>query len=249
MDTRPEPPYLGQLRRVVPSAAFLVGPLNENFDKQLLTGVDLLVISPGLSSGVLAVIHARAQGIPVVGEIELFAWGLDSLGVRHRTRVIAITGTNGKTTTTALTGHLCRAAGRTTGVAGNISPAALAALMACQDDGRLPDVWVLELSSFQLETLDSLNADVGDGAEYQRRSPRSLHRPRRLCRGQGAHVRGRRRAGAEPRRPAGPAHGPCRPALDHLRPRRAGRRCRFRTARESRRALGGARRPVSAAGE
>jgi len=160
MDTRPEPPYLGQLRRVVPSAAFLVGPLNENFDKQLLTGVNLLVISPGLSSGVLAVIHARAEGIPVVGEIELFAWGLDSLGVRHRTRVIAITGTNGKTTTTALTGHLCRAAGRTTGVAGNISPAALAALMACQDDGRLPDVWVLELSSFQLETLDSLNADV-----------------------------------------------------------------------------------------
>jgi UDP-N-acetylmuramoylalanine--D-glutamate ligase len=160
MDTRPEPPYLGQLRRVVPSAAFLVGPLNENFDKQLLTGVNLLVISPGLSSGVLAVIHARTEGIPVVGEIELFAWGLDSLGVRHRTRVIAITGTNGKTTTTALTGHLCRAAGRTTGVAGNISPAALAALMACQDDGRLPDVWVLELSSFQLETLDSLNADV-----------------------------------------------------------------------------------------
>jgi UDP-N-acetylmuramoylalanine--D-glutamate ligase len=160
MDTRTEPPYLGELRRAVPSAGFVAGPLNENFDKQLLSAVDLLVISPGLSSGVLAVIHARAQGIPVVGEIELFAWGLDSLGVRHRTRLIAITGTNGKTTTTALTGHLCRAAGRTTGVAGNISPAALAALMACQDEGRLPDVWVLELSSFQLETLDSLNADA-----------------------------------------------------------------------------------------
>jgi UDP-N-acetylmuramoylalanine--D-glutamate ligase len=160
MDTRAEPPYLDELRRAVPSAGFVVGPLNENFDKQLLAAVDLLVISPGLSSGVLAVIHARAQGIPVVGEIELFGWGLDSLGVRHRTRVIAITGTNGKTTTTALTGHLCRVAGRTTGVAGNISPAALTALMACQDEVRLPEVWVLELSSFQLETLDSLNADA-----------------------------------------------------------------------------------------
>jgi len=74
--------------------------------------------------------------------------------------VIAITGTNGKTTTTALTGHLCRAAGRVTGVAGNISPAALTALMACQDEGRLPQIWVLELSSFQLETLESLNAEA-----------------------------------------------------------------------------------------
>jgi UDP-N-acetylmuramoylalanine--D-glutamate ligase len=160
MDTRAEPPYLGELRSAVPRAEFVCGPLNENFDKQLLAGVDLLVISPGLSSGLMAVIHARAQGIAVVGEIELFAWGLETLGVRRHTRVIAITGTNGKTTTTALTGHLCRAAGRVTGVAGNISPAALTALMACQDEERLPDVWVLELSSFQLEALDSLRTDA-----------------------------------------------------------------------------------------
>ncbi len=160
MDTRAEPPYLGELRRAVPLAEFVHGPMNENFDKNRLTGIDLLVISPGLSSGLMAAIHARAQGIPVLGEIELFAWGLETSGVRRRTRVIAITGTNGKTTTTALVGHLCRAAGRVTGVAGNISPAALTALMACQDEGRLPDVWALELSSFQLETLESLNADA-----------------------------------------------------------------------------------------
>jgi UDP-N-acetylmuramoylalanine--D-glutamate ligase len=71
--------------------------------------------------------------------------------------VLAITGTNGKTTTTALTGHLLRATGKTVGVAGNISPAALTALMDAQDAGALPQVWVLELSSFQLETTETLN--------------------------------------------------------------------------------------------
>jgi UDP-N-acetylmuramoylalanine--D-glutamate ligase len=160
LDTRSEPPYLAELRRAAPSVEFVSGPANEGFDKYLLAGVDLLVLSPGLSAGLMAVLHARAQGIPVVGEIELFAWGLEHLGVRGRSKVIAITGTNGKTTTTALTGHLCRGAGRLAEVAGNISPAALTALMTCQDEGRLPEIWVLELSSFQLETLESLNADA-----------------------------------------------------------------------------------------
>ena len=156
-DTRAAPPFLGELRRRVATADFRSGDFAKTGDKSLLDGIDLLVLSPGLSPGMLLVIHARAAGIPVVGEIELFAWALDALGVRGQTQVIAITGTNGKTTTTALTGHLCRAAGRRTGVAGNISPAALTALMACQDEGKLPEIWVLELSSFQLETLASLN--------------------------------------------------------------------------------------------
>jgi UDP-N-acetylmuramoylalanine--D-glutamate ligase len=160
LDTRAEPPYLAELRRVAPAVAFVSGPMNEGFDKGLLAGVDLLVLSPGLSAGMMAVLHARAAAIPVVGEIELFAWGLEALGGRGQSRVLAITGTNGKTTTTALTGHLCRAAGLGTGVAGNISPAALTALMAAQDADALPQAWVLELSSFQLETLDSLNAEA-----------------------------------------------------------------------------------------
>jgi UDP-N-acetylmuramoylalanine--D-glutamate ligase len=71
--------------------------------------------------------------------------------------VLAITGTNGKTTTTALAGHLLRSTGKTVGVAGNISPAALSALMAAQDANALPQIWVLELSSFQLETTVTLN--------------------------------------------------------------------------------------------
>ena len=150
-DTRAAPPYLEQLRRTT-SADFCSG----EFGKSLLAGIDLLAISPGLSPGLLVVIHARAQGIPVVGEIELFAQGLRAL--KQNVPVLAITGTNGKTTTTSLTGHLIKATGRRVGVAGNISPAALTALMDFQDQGALPEVWVLELSSFQLETTETLNA-------------------------------------------------------------------------------------------
>jgi UDP-N-acetylmuramoylalanine--D-glutamate ligase len=151
-DTRSAPPCRDALQRRVPAADFCAG----EFDKALLAGIDLLVLSPGLSPGMLIVIHARAQSIPVVGEIELFAQGLRALG--QRVPLLAITGTNGKTTTTALTGHLIAATGRHVGVAGNISPAALDALMDCQDRDALPQAWVLELSSFQLETTETLAA-------------------------------------------------------------------------------------------
>jgi len=151
-DTRAAPPYLDELRSRLANADFRAG----DFNKALLEGIDLLVLSPGLSGGLMIVIHARAHGIPVVGEIELFAQGL--LTLEQHVPVLAISGTNGKTTTTALTGHLIAATGRTVGVAGNISPAALTALMDYQDAGALPQAWVLELSSFQLETLETLNA-------------------------------------------------------------------------------------------
>ena len=150
-DTRATPPYLEELRRRVGSADFCSG----EFDQALLAGIDLLVLSPGLPVDLPVVIQARAAGIPVLGEIELFAQGLHCLG--QSAPVLAITGTNGKTTTTALTGHLLRATGKAVGVAGNISPAALAALMAAQDANALPQIWVLELSSFQLETIATLN--------------------------------------------------------------------------------------------
>jgi UDP-N-acetylmuramoylalanine--D-glutamate ligase len=155
-DTRAAPPGLEALSKHVPDAEFFCG----EFDKSLLQGVDLLALSPGLSAGLMIVFHARAQGIPMAGEIELFAWGLRDLGWRSACSVLAITGTNGKTTTTALTGHLCKSAGLETAVAGNISPAALDALMDRVDSGLQPRVWALELSSFQLETTDSLAADA-----------------------------------------------------------------------------------------
>ena len=149
-DTRAAPPYLEELRRRGVSADFVPG----EFDKALLGGIDLVAVSPGLPGDLDLLGQARAAGTVVLGEIELFARALRDLG---HPPVLAITGTNGKTTTTALTGHLLRAAGKSVGVAGNISPAALTALMDAQDENALPEVWVLELSSFQLETTASLS--------------------------------------------------------------------------------------------
>ena len=155
-DSRNEPPFAAELRRSAPGAMLLTGSFND----ELLDGADLIGLSPGLSLNESVVAEAARRGIPVVGEIELFAGALRELGARGQCKVIALTGTNGKTTTTAMTGALCRAAGKVTAVAGNISPAALSALMTCMDAGKLPDVWVLELSSFQLETTVSLAADA-----------------------------------------------------------------------------------------
>ena len=125
-----------------------------------------MAISPGLSPldvNVAALLAAASERtVPVWGEIELFARALAGLKAAqaYAPRVLAITGTNGKTTTTALTGALAQRAGKTVGVAGNISPSALDKLSECIDAGALPDVWVLELSSFQLETTHTLDADA-----------------------------------------------------------------------------------------
>jgi UDP-N-acetylmuramoylalanine--D-glutamate ligase len=116
------------------------------FSVSLLQDVDLVCISPGLSLQEELIQTALARNIPVVGDIELFAWFAEG-------KVLAVTGTNGKSTVTALTGHLLRAAGIDCEVAGNISPPALEALLKRK---RPPAAWVLELSSYQLETAWSL---------------------------------------------------------------------------------------------
>ena len=116
------------------------------FKASLLKDIDLVCISPGLSLEEEVIQAALAKGIPVVGDIELFAWAAAG-------RVLAVTGTNGKSTVTALTGHLLRSAGIDCEVAGNISPPALDALLKRK---KSPAVWVLELSSYQLETTWSL---------------------------------------------------------------------------------------------
>lgn len=161
-DTREAPANLPTLRAHVPDAEFVGGP----FAVSLLDGVTLVAISPGLSpldANVAALLSAaNARSVPVWGEIELFARALAGLKAAqgYAPRVLAITGTNGKTTTTALTGALVERAGKTVGVAGNISPSALDKLSECVDADTLPDVWVLELSSFQLETTHTLDADA-----------------------------------------------------------------------------------------
>ncbi|MFA7293599.1 MAG: UDP-N-acetylmuramoyl-L-alanine--D-glutamate ligase [Rhodocyclaceae bacterium] len=153
-DSRAVPPNAAELAAAVPGAELVAGP----FAVATFAGVDLIAISPGLPVQEANVQSAIARGIPVVSEIELFAWAVRRL--TPAAKIVAITGSNGKTTTTALAGALALAAGRKTAVAGNISPAALDALMAAIDADALPELWVLELSSFQLETTHSLNADA-----------------------------------------------------------------------------------------
>jgi UDP-N-acetylmuramoylalanine--D-glutamate ligase len=160
-DTRAEPQRLPALMAAVPEAVFAGG----EFAAALVDGVDFVAVSPGLapSRELAAIIPAAAElNIPVWGEIELFAQALAQLKQDrgYAPKVIAITGTNGKTTVTSLTGLLCRRAGLSTQVAGNISPAALDVLREALAADALPQAWVLELSSFQLHTTFSLNADA-----------------------------------------------------------------------------------------
>lgn len=126
---------------------------------------DIIAVSPGLRPDVeLKEIlpFAKEHGIPVWSEIEMFAQALKGLeeGTAYKPDVIAVTGTNGKTTVTSLTGHMCERAGKTVRLAGNISPAALDVLLDVIEKKQLPDVWVLELSSFQLFTTYTLQANA-----------------------------------------------------------------------------------------
>ena len=115
----------------------------------LLSGMDTLVISPGVPIESPIVQKARALGVEVIGEIELSARV-------NRGRLIAITGTNGKTTTTTLTGEIFRASGATTYVVGNIGyPFA-----AIAGQTRAEDVVVCEVSSFQLESVAGFRPNV-----------------------------------------------------------------------------------------
>lgn len=161
-DTREAPPNLAALQAEGIDAEFVGGP----FTPALLDGgVEIVGLSPGLSplEPALAALIAAAgeRGVAVWGELEFFAQALRALGASgYQPKVLAITGTNGKTTTTSLTGLLCERAGKKVGVAGNISPAMLDRLAAAIDATALPDVWVLELSSFQLETARSFAPDA-----------------------------------------------------------------------------------------
>ncbi|NTX29689.1 UDP-N-acetylmuramoyl-L-alanine--D-glutamate ligase [Burkholderia pyrrocinia] len=161
-DTREAPPNLAALQAEGIDAEFVGGP----FTPALLDGgVEIVGLSPGLSplEPALAALVAAAneRGIAVWGELEFFAQALRALGTSgYLPKVLAITGTNGKTTTTSLTGLLCQRAGKKVAVAGNISPAMLDRLAGAIDETALPDVWVLELSSFQLETARTFAPDA-----------------------------------------------------------------------------------------
>jgi UDP-N-acetylmuramoylalanine--D-glutamate ligase len=161
-DSREAPPQAAALALAAPQAVLHTGAL----EAPLLDDVQLVLKSPGLAPRderiAPRLAAARARGVGVQGELGLFAHALADL---HAARgytpdVLAITGTNGKTTTTALTALLVERCGRRVATAGNIGPTLLdtlgAALDAVDAEGvalPLPEVWVLELSSFQLDEV------------------------------------------------------------------------------------------------
>jgi len=107
-------------------------------------GQDLIVVSPGVSVDALPIVQARTSGEPIIGEIELAAQFLPG-------RIVAITGSNGKTTTTTLTGEILTAGGLPTLVGGNIGTPAISLVERAKPD----HIIVLEVSSFQLETIQT----------------------------------------------------------------------------------------------
>ncbi|CAN6134995.1 MurD UDP-N-acetylmuramoylalanine-D-glutamate ligase [Methylophilaceae bacterium] len=145
-DTRETPPGMDALHSEMPKVQVHTGP----FSAQLFEKVDLAVISPGVALSEPAIQAAIKNGLSVVGDVELFAQFRPATA-----KVIAITGSNGKTTVTSLVGQICQAAGLKTIVAGNIGLPVLDSLAMAT-----PDVYVLELSSFQLETTHSLQANA-----------------------------------------------------------------------------------------
>jgi UDP-N-acetylmuramoylalanine--D-glutamate ligase len=156
-DTRAEPPQADALQAVAPGSTLLRGVA---FDADLFARAPwaLVARSPGIAPAQLAPLRdaAAAVGVPVRGELDLFAHALRTLAEAraYRPAVLAVTGTNGKTTTTALTGHLLRSIGWDVAVAGNIGPTLLDTLADRLAADALPRVWVLELSSFQLDGVE-----------------------------------------------------------------------------------------------
>jgi UDP-N-acetylmuramoylalanine--D-glutamate ligase len=166
-DTRDAPPQLATLRAELPQVNFIAGEFNAALVEGVAHGdIRAVFKSPGLSPAQVAPVWqaARARGLWMGGELDLFAHALRELSLgsegqeRYQPKVLAITGTNGKTTTTALTALLVEHAGKTVAVAGNIGPNLLDVLgekldARTQQGTALPKVWVLELSSFQLDEV------------------------------------------------------------------------------------------------
>jgi len=143
LDSRTNPPCLAQLQSELPEVSLVLGELNDD----AFLGADEVILSPGLSRQHPAVKTAVEAGIPVIGDIELFARCTSA-------PIVAITGSNGKSTVTTLVGEMFAEAGIDAAVGGNLGVPVL--------DLLAPNVayYVLELSSFQLESVLALNAEV-----------------------------------------------------------------------------------------
>jgi UDP-N-acetylmuramoylalanine--D-glutamate ligase len=158
IDSRPAPPGLQELKRQVPAVEVVL----ETLDPRWLEGTARVVLSPGLATDIPLVAAARARGIPVESEIELFARAA-------RAPIIAVTGSNGKSTVTTLTAEILTQQGFKAPRGGNLGPPALDLLRGSgfsressggsgfsRECAAPADVYVLEISSFQMETTRSL---------------------------------------------------------------------------------------------
>jgi UDP-N-acetylmuramoylalanine--D-glutamate ligase len=145
-DTRAQPPELASLTELDPAIAVRTGGL----DTKLLDGALCVVASPGVPLSDPFFEEARNRGLDIVGDIELFARAVDA-------PVAGITGTNGKSTVTTLVGRMAERAGLKVRVGGNLGVPALDLLGAADDDAQRTDLYVLELSSYQLEATESLD--------------------------------------------------------------------------------------------
>ena len=141
------------MRAEFPGIELALGP----FDEALLAGVDAVVASPGLALRDPVLRAALARGLEVVGDVEIF--GREIAARPEGPRVLGVTGTNGKSTVTALTAAMARAAGLKAEAIGNIGVPVLDALVQADAHG-MPDLFVVELSSYQLETTSSLALDA-----------------------------------------------------------------------------------------
>jgi UDP-N-acetylmuramoylalanine--D-glutamate ligase len=143
MDSRENPPKLAALKKNYPHIPVYTGV----FPKEILAKAKTVVLSPGISQDHPEIIHSLSPHAEVIGDIELFARAMEANPIAP---VVAITGSNGKSTVTTLVGEMAKAAGIRVGVGGNLGTPVLALLK------EKSDLYVLELSSFQLETTHSL---------------------------------------------------------------------------------------------
>lgn len=143
VDTRSEPPCLAELRSEMPEVPVFTGEIPE----QVLAGAGQLIVSPGVALEEQHVAAAIEVGVPVAGDVDLFVAAAEA-------PVVGITGSNAKSTVTALVGEMVSAAGQNAGVGGNLGTPALELL----EEGR--DLYVLELSSFQLERAGRLDLEL-----------------------------------------------------------------------------------------
>ena len=138
-DSRAEPPTLAEVTANYPTTKIITGP----FRNEMLVGIDLVVVSPGISLAEPVIVNALKNRLEVIGDLELFLSAAEA-------PVVAITGSNGKSTVTTLLGEMAKASGLDTGVGGNLGVPMLDLLAS----GR--QLYVVELSSFQLELINDL---------------------------------------------------------------------------------------------